>query len=246
MDLDAKIDPTKAVELRPGLWWIGWPDEDAGFSNNPYLMIDGDEVIVFDPGSRLPQHWKWVRQKIESIIPLEKITMVIVHHQDPDLCGAIPLIEQEIGVNNFEIVTTERTAVFIPYYDVKTEVTTVEDGEIMEVGNGRELLFLTSPYLHFPGAMVTYDKKEKILFSSDIFGGFSVDWSLFANKYYFEAMKLFAQPYFADKRHVLNFLNKIEPLDIDMICPQHGSIILRDKVKEAIETLKNLEVGIWT
>ncbi len=89
-------------------------------------------------------------------------------------------------------------------------------------------------------------RKKRFCSLPTFFGGFSVDWSLFANKYYFEAMKLFAQPYFADKRHVLNFLNKIEPLDIDMICPQHGSIILRDKVKEAIETLKNLEVGIWT
>ncbi len=246
MDLNQKIDPTKAIELRPGLWWIGWPDENAGFSNNPYLLIDGDEVIVFDPGSAHPKHWQWVKQKIESVVPLEKITMVIVHHQDPDLVAAVPLIEKIVGVNNFEIVTTERTAIFLPYYGVDTEITTVEDGDIIEVGEGRELMFLTTPYLHFPGAMVTYDTKEKILFSSDIFGGFSVDWNLFANKYYFEAMKTFSQPYFAHEKHVQNFLNKIDPLEIDMICPQHGSIILKDKVKEAIEVLRNLEVGIWT
>ncbi len=240
------IDPEKAVEVKPNLWWIGWPDYDAGFSNNPYLLIEGDEVVLFDPGSRFDTHWGWVKKKIESIIPVSKITMVVVHHQDPDLCAAIPLVEEEIGVNNFEIVTTERTSLFIPYYGVKTEVTAVDDGESIEIGTeGRELLFITSPYLHFPGAMVTYDTKEKVLFSSDIFAGFSLDWSLYANEYYLEAMKVFSQPYLSDTRHVKNFLRKIEGLDIDMICPQHGSILQGEIIQKAIDTLRDLEVGVW-
>ena len=241
-----EIDPTKAIEIKPNVWWLGWPDEDAGFSNNPYLMIEGDDVILFDPGSRLDLHWGWVRKKIESIIPFNKINTVIVHHQDPDLCAAIPLVEKELGVNNFEIITTERAGLFLPYYDVKTEVTTVVDGEVLGFGDDRELMFVTSPYLHFPGAMVTYDMKDKILFSSDIFGGFSLDWSLYANEYYYEAMSAFSQPYFPAKRHVINFLDKIDKLDIDLIAPQHGSLIKRELIDGAKETLRNLEVGVWT
>ncbi len=242
--MEDMIDPEKAIQIREGIYWLGWPDEDAGFSNNPYLILDGDEAVLVDPGSRLDEHWAWVKKKIESIIPLDKITMIIVNHQDPDLVACIPLIEEIVGVNSFEIVTTDRTAIFLPYYGIKTEVTTVEDGDILQVGS-RQLLFITSPYLHFPGAMVFYDMKEKILFSSDIFGGFSVDWKLYADKYYLESIKLFAQPYFPAKRHVLNFLEKIDKLDIDMICPQHGSIIQRDLVEDAKNTLRNLEVGIW-
>ncbi len=241
-----KIDPTKAIEIRPGVWWLGWPDYDAGFSNNPYLILEGEEAILIDPGSRLEEHWSWVRKKIESVIPIEKITTVIVHHQDPDLCAAIPLIEEIVGVDNFDIITSERTALFIPYYGVRTQVTAITDGDRLEIGeNGRYLQFITTPYLHFPGAFVTYDSKEKILFSSDIFAGFSVNWSLFADEYYVEAIKTFSQPYFPAKRHVLNFLNKIANLEIDLICPQHGSIIPKEKIPAAIETLRNLEVGIW-
>jgi flavorubredoxin len=241
-----KIDSDKAVEVQPGIWWVGWPDYTAGFSNNPYLLIEDDEVVLFDPGSRLEAHWAIVRKKIESIVPLNEVTMVVVHHQDPDLCAALPLIEEAVGVDNFEIVTTERTSFFIPYYDVKTQVTTVDDGDKIEIGNGhRELLFITSPYLHFAGAMVTYDAIYRVLFSSDIFGAFSLDWALYANEYYLDAMKVFSEPYFSDKRHVENFLRKIIDLEIEMICPQHGSIIPNDLVNEAIETLRNLEVGVW-
>jgi len=118
-------DASKAIELMKNLWWIGWPDYKAGFSNNPYLLIEDDVVILFDPGSALEEHWNIVKNKIESIIPIRKITTIIVHHQDPDLCAAIPILEKELGVDNFEIITTERTALFIPYYGVKTEVTSV-------------------------------------------------------------------------------------------------------------------------
>lgn len=240
-----KIDPEKAIELKPGVWWIGWPDYNAGFSNNPYLIKDGDEVVIIDPGSRLDAHWKIVRKKIESIVPLNKITMIIATHQDPDLCASIPLIEEVVGINNFEIITTARTSLFIPYYDVKTEVTIIEDRDIMEIGDGRELEFITSPYLHFPGAMTVYDSLEKILFSSDIFGAFSIDWNLYANEFYNEAIKTFAEAYLPDKRHLINFLDKIKDLDIELICPQHGSLIPRAQISKAVETLRNLEVGIW-
>ncbi|MHA1220111.1 MAG: MBL fold metallo-hydrolase [Candidatus Heimdallarchaeota archaeon] len=240
------IDPDKAIEIRPGIWWIGWPDYKAGFSNNPYLIIDGNEVIVIDPGSAMDEHWAIVKRKIESIVSLNKITMIIATHQDPDLCAAIQLIEKELGVNNFELVTTDRTSLLLPYYNIRTEITIIEDGDRMEIGDsGRELLFITSPYLHFPGAFTIYDTKEKILFSSDIFAAFSIDWNLYANEFYIEAIKSFAEPYLSDNRHIRNFLKKLEQIEIDVICPQHGSIILKDKIPEMLEVMKNLEVGEW-
>ena len=241
-----KINPDEAIEIKPGIWWVGWPDYKAGFANNPYLIKDGNEVVIIDPGSNLDDHWNIVKKKIESVVPIEKITMVIITHQDPDLCACIPRIEEAVGVNNFEIVATDRTSLFVPYYNVKTEVTIVDDFEKMEIGDsGRELQFITSPYLHFPGAMVVYDLKEKVLFSSDIFGAFSIDWNLYANEFYIHAVKLFAESYMSDKRHISNFLSKIEPLEIDLIAPQHGSLIPKDRIKEMIDALQDLEVGKW-
>jgi len=201
---------------------------------------------LIDPGSALDAHWSIVKRKIESIVPLEKITMAIVTHQDPDLCAFLPYVEKAVGVDNFEIVATDRTSLFVPYYNVKTEVTTVEDGDSLEIGEqGRELVFITSPYLHFPGAMVVYDTLRKVLFTSDIFAAFSIDWSLYANEYYLEAVKIFAQPYLPSKQHLLNFLEKIKDLDIELICPQHGSIIPRKKIPELFKMMSELEVGVW-
>ncbi|MFX0092123.1 MAG: MBL fold metallo-hydrolase [Candidatus Hodarchaeota archaeon] len=241
---DRSLESKKAVELMNNLWWIGWPDHQAGFSNNPYLLVDEDIVVLIDPGSGLDEHWAIVRQKIESVIPLEKVTTVIVHHQDPDLCGCLPHLEKVLGINNFEIVTSERTALFIPYYNVRTEVTPIQDGDTFEIGEDHDLLFLTAPYLHFPGAFTTYDLQTKVLFSGDIFGAFSVDWNLFANEYYPEAMKVFGEPYFPSKQAIRNWTRKIKPLEIRMICPQHGSII-KEHIPQYISTLEEMDVGIW-
>ena len=54
-------DNTKAVEVNEGIYWVGFSDPKAGFSNNPYLLIEGDSVILFDPGSRLPEHFAIVK-----------------------------------------------------------------------------------------------------------------------------------------------------------------------------------------
>ncbi len=239
------MDEDKAVEINDGLYWVGFSDEKAGFSNNPYLLIEGESVVLFDPGSRLPEHFAIVKKKIESVIPIEKINMIVVHHQDPDLCASIPLFEEIIGVDNFELIATMRSSLFMPYYGVRTEVTTIEDGDILELDNGREIMFITSPYLHFAGAHVTYDMKTKTLLSSDIFAAFSVDWSLYANENYTEAMRIFHEPYIAHRSAIESFANKIKDIELKMIAPQHGSVILEKDIPRCLEALLSFEVGTW-
>ncbi len=230
-------------------YWVGFPDISAGFANNPYLIVDPELIILIDPGSGYHAHWDIVKKKIESVIPTVKdINLVIVQHQDPDICGAIPLLEKECGINNFEIYTTWRTAPFIRYYGVETDVTPIEEGDIIELSDNRLLQFVTTPYLHFPGAFTTYDTKTKTLFSSDIFGAFSSNWSLYANENYIEAMKAFAEPYFSSKVAIEYATRKFRNLLIERICPQHGSIIDKNhgsNIEDYISALESLEVGTW-
>lgn len=109
--------------------------------------------------------------------------------------------------------------------------------------SGRTLQFISTPYLHFPGAFMTYDEKSKVLFSSDIFGALSYDWDLYANEYYIEAMKAFHESYMPSREILKHSMDKLDDLDIELIAPQHGSIIKKNQVREYIETLKNLECG---
>jgi flavorubredoxin len=243
----ADYNPEEAVLVRgtDDIYWVGFADEKAGFSNNPYLIVDKDEAILIDPGSRLPEHYNTVKRKVESVIDLKKIKYMIVNHQDPDLCASLPLFAEEADPN-VKIISQLRTSLFLPYYGVTSEIIPVEDGDTLTLQSGRVLTFITTPYVHFAGSMVVYDEKTKTLFSSDIFAAFSINWTLYADEseYYIEAFKAFTEPYIGCKKPLLSALEKTSKVPIERICPQHGSIIDKD-IDKYLEAAKNLEVGVW-
>jgi flavorubredoxin len=110
--------------------------------------------------------------------------------------------------------------------------------------SGRVLEFLFAPYLHSPGAIVTYDPKTRSLFTSDIFGAVSKDWSLFASGDYLGPMKDFHQLYMPCNRILKAFMERLLQLDIDRILPQHGSVLEGDQVRDAINYLMELPCGV--
>ena len=152
----------------------------------------------------------------------------------------------EITNPEVKIISQLRTSLFLPYYDVTTEIIPVDDGDTLTLSSGRVLTFITTPYVHFAGSMVVYDEKTQTLFSSDIFGAFSINWTLYAdeNEYYMEAFKAFTEPYIGCKKPLLSALEKISRFPVKRICPQHGSIIDKD-IDAYINVAKNLEVGVW-
>ena len=243
MDAFKTYDETKAHEIVDGIYWVGFADRKAGFSNNPYVLDDGEDVILFDPGSRAPEHFNIVKEKVCSVVDPARINYIVVHHQDPDLCAAIPLFE-EIVNPRVKLITPTRAAPFMRYYGANSEVISVEDGETLPLKSGRILTVVHTPYVHFAGSMVTYDAKTKTVFSSDIFGALSIDWNLYANENYLEAFKAFTEPYLGSKLALDCALDKLETIETERICPQHGSIIDKD-IELYIQAARELEVGTW-
>ena len=86
-----------------------------------------------------------------------------------------------------------------------------------------ELTFVFAPMVHWPEVMVTYDSKDKILFSADAFGKFGAldveeDWACEARRYYFGIVGKYGA-------QVQALLKKAVTLDIEKICPLHGPIL---------------------
>lgn len=243
MDKQA-YDYLEPVEVAPGVYWIGFYDEKAAFHCNPYLLIDGDEAIIFDPGSVF--EYPKVASKIFSLVSPKQISAIVLHHQDPDLCASVPLLEDVINNDKLKIVTHSRAALLIRYYGLKSEFYCVDkQGWVLSLKSGRALNFLITPFCHFPAAIVTYDEKGKLLFSSDIFGAVSRDWHLFAQAGYQSQMESFHIGYMASSRHLKAVMEKLSWLDVQMILPQHGSIIKgKDWVSYYIDFLKQLSCGI--
>lgn len=236
-----KLDDTKPIEIADNIWWVGFADYEAGFSNNPYLLIDEDEAILFDPGPGHPLFRDLIMQKIEQITVPERIRYVVVHHQDPDLCGLIPFIENILHPD-LVIMAHPRTAVFIPYYGTRKGILPMGDGDMLELRSGRRVSFIHAPYLHFAGNMMSYDETSASLFSSDMFSVFDREWSLYADESYIELGKSFIEHYVASKEPVMYAYEKMKELKIDRILPQHGGII-EDNIDKFLDMLKDVEPG---
>ena len=75
------------------------------------------------------------------------------------------------------------------HYDAGIPFLRVEDhGWTLPLDADRELQFVLTPYLHFPGAMCSYETSSGVLFSSDLFGGFTDGSQLIAtDASYFES-----------------------------------------------------------
>lgn len=229
-----------ATLIKPGLYHVGDQITRQGLDSNPYLLIDGDEAVLFDPGS--PLDFEIVFQNICELVSLDQIKYVIVHHEDPDFCGALPLLESR-GLAA-EIVTTFRTMSLVQYYDIRSPYYLIEDhGMVLRFGQGRELHFISTPYLHFAGSFTTYDPVECTLFSSDLFGAFSYNHTLYADDQYMGKMLAFHENYMPANSVLRPVMDTLTKYRIEMILPQHGSIITTN-IPAYIQALRTLECGI--
>ncbi len=231
-------------EIAKNIFWVGMHLENDPFQCHPYFIKNGNESILIDPGSML--EFDETVKKVKSIIDIGSIKYIILHHQDPDLAAAVPAIEKLIDREDLQIVTHSRMSVLIKHYLVTSSYYEIDKHDNkLQTSSGLELKFLTTPYCHSPGAFVSYEPQTKTLFSGDIFGGIEESWEFYADESYFDKAKQFHQEYMPSK-DIFNYaLKKIEALDMNLIAPQHGSIIKREYISGLICDMKDLDCGLY-
>ena len=237
------LDFTQAIEIAKNIYWVGMYLENDPFQCHPYFIKNGNESILIDPGSML--EFDAVVKKINSISSMLNIKYIILHHQDPDLAASVPEMEKLISRNDLKIITHSRMVPLVKHYMIKSDYYEIDRHEYKLDSNDLHLKFITTPYCHSPGAFVTYEPLTKTLFSGDIFGGIEESWEFYAGDDYFEKAKQFHAEYMPS-RDIFNYaLSKIETLDINLIAPQHGSIINRKRISPLIRQMKALECGLY-
>ena len=127
---------------------------------------------------------------------------------------------------DIKLVGNSKTFTFLPqFFDIQnldSKKIEVKEVEILDLGN-HKLKFIMAPMVHWPEVMMTYEEKEKILFSADGFGKFGTldtkeDWDCEARRYYFNIVGKYGL-------QVQTLLKKVMNLDIEKICPLHGPIL---------------------
>lgn len=223
------------------VFWLGITDRTA-FRCNVYLICDGAEAILIDPGSKLffPQ----VRDRVAQIMPPEKVSGMVLCHQDPDVAASMTdWLDLNPGMLVF---TSPRTQVLLPHFGRKNfEFHDVSANSRIELPSGANLQFIEAPYLHSPGAFATYDATARCLFSGDIWAALDFEWNLTVQCFdeHVPKMDLFHLDYMGSNLAARGFVKRIEGLAIDAILPQHGSIIEAGDVPAALDYLREIRCG---
>ena len=223
------------------VYWLGIDNETA-FRCNVYLIKAGDEALIVDPGSR--GFFEQVKSRALEVVSKENIKGLILCHQDPDVSAS--MVDWLDYKEDITIYSSDRTNVLLPHYGKEDyNYVSVNQNPVFEFSNGRQLEFVEAPFLHFPGAFVTYDRSSKYLFSGDIWAALDINWELVVNNFdeHINNMNLFHIDYMASNLAARGFVSKVEDKEIEAILPQHGSIINSNYVDNALEYLRTLKCG---
>lgn len=198
----------------------GQYDVPNGMAYNSYVIMD-DKVAVMDTvDANFKEEWL---ANLAKTLGDKKPDYLIVQHMEPDhssnIRAFIETYPEAVVVSNPKSFTMMNNFFDIDLTDKKKEV---ENGETLSLGS-HELTFIFAPMVHWPEVMVTYDSKDKVLFSADGFGKFGAldveeDWACEARRYYVGIVGKYGM-------QVQNLLKKAAELDIQKICPLHGPIL---------------------
>ncbi len=224
------------------VYWLGIP-EDSAFRCNTYLIVDGQEAIIVDPGGY--GSFDFVKNRVAQIVSPDKVAALIVCHQDPDVAASMTnwlKLDPKI-----KIVTSVRTNILLPYYGIADyDFVNINENPVWYFNSGRQLKFIESPFLHFPGAFTTYDELSGFLFSGDIWASIDMDWRLVVDDFNRHELKLnlFHIDYMASNIAARGFVARLRNIEINALLPQHGSIIPKKHVAKALSYLHDLRCGV--
>lgn len=227
--------------ITPDIWWVGCVEGETGESHNPYLLCDGDEAVLINPGSCAREHRQTVCHKIASIIPPDRIRHVVVHHDDPQRCAALPQVEK-IAARDVRLYAPVTVLGSIKHYGCTSMVIPLDDGDSIILKSGRMLDYYSTPDLPHIGSGFLYDPKSGTIFCGNLFGTMTGDWNLFAPPSAWQHLEPSFPEGWGSKKALLYALNKIERLGPERICPQHGPII-EDEIDRYIDAACRWEPG---
>ena len=207
-----------------------------GMAYNSYLIADKKIAVMDSVDAHFGGEWILnVRAALSGRLP----DYLVVQHMEMDHSANIKKFMEEFP--EAKIVSSKMAFGMMKNMfgtDFPERQIVVAEGSLLELGAAEgehTLKFVAAPNVHWPEVIMTYDQKEKVLFSADAFGKFGANdyddpegWACEARRYYFGIVGKFGA-------NVQALLKKAASLKIDCICPLHGPV-LKEDIQHYIDT----------
>jgi len=191
-----------------------------GMAYNSYLILDENIAVMDSVELSFAEEWfANIRKELGDRQP----DYLIVQHMEPDHSGSIRRFMEEFPTA--KLVASVRAMDMVRNFfgtEFGDRAIAVKEKDTLSLGS-RTLTFYGATMVHWPEVIVTYDDKDKVLFSADAFGKFGaldVDepWLDEARRYYIGIVGKFGVS-------VQTLLKKAATLDIQTICSLHGPVL---------------------
>lgn len=237
-------------QVKNNVSWVGYIDWELekfhgdeysilnGSSQNAYLIQEGKTVLIDTVWA--PHQFEFV-ENLKQEIDLKQIDYIVVNHGEIDHSGALLALMAEIPDTPIYCTANAVKSLEGQFGQRGWNFRVVKTGDTLDIGNGKQLVFVEMRMLHWPDSMATYMTGDNILFSNDAFGQHFAVEEMFNDKanqclLMKEAMKYYANilnpfsPLVSKKIEEIVGLN----LPIDIIAPSHGAI-WRDNPLQIVE-----------
>ncbi len=194
-----------------------------GVSYNSYVILDEKTAIMDTVDARATEEWL---KNISGILGDREPDYLVISHLEPDHAANIGRLAEMYP--EMKLVGNAKTFSMLPQFfemDLTGRTVVAKEGDELSLGS-HTLKFFLAPMVHWPEVMVTYDEKDKVLFSADGFGTFGalsekLPWIQEARRYYVNIVGKYGPS-------VQMLLKKTAGLDVAMICPLHGPVLKED------------------
>lgn len=192
-----------------------------GTSYNSYLIEGSEKTAIIDTVD--PAFFEEYRSNLAG---LKRLDYIITLHSEQDHSGSIPMLLELFPAA--EVICSPKAKDLLVEHLLldPAKLRAVEDNEVISLGD-KSLRFIYTPWVHWPETIVAYLAEEKILFSCDFLGSHSASSEIYDNgepavleaakRYYAEIMMPF-------RTQIRSNLQKISPLEIELVAPSHGPI----------------------
>lgn len=235
--------------VKNNVYWVGKVDWELrkfhgdeysthkGSTYNSYLIQEEKTVLIDTVWA--PYAKEFVKNLSEEI-DLKKIDYIISNHGEVDHSGALPALLELIP--DVPVYCTANAVKSLKgQYHKDWNFHVVKTGDKLELGNGKELIFVEMQMLHWPDSMASYMTGDNILFSNDAFGQHIANEGLFNDlvdqcDLFSESMKYYANILTPFSKILKKKLGEILALNlkIDIIATSHG-VIWRDNPMQIVE-----------
>ncbi len=228
---------TVSVKILDDLYYMGVNDRETNLFENMWPLPEGvsyNSYLITDEKTALLDTVKITKvdgfvENLKENLGGRDLDYLVVHHMEPDHSGCIKTIMELYP--NVTIVTNKKArAMMDDYLNIEIDnYIEVKNGDCLELGK-RTLNFVTTPMVHWPESMVSYEPTDKILFSQDIFGGYgALNGTIFDDEMNFDFFRDEIRRYYSNivgkySKQAARALEKVKELDINIICPVHGIV----------------------